>query len=278
MAEKGDIKPFLKSTLAYLGLAAPTIGAVEYLLTDQKPREMTWGEYFGLLNDDGTPSERKMEELAYTVAAKSALVGLGGLLSYAAYGALQTLHGESMLPIENPGWSFLSSNTARLMDAIEAYDGENLAKIIAQIPMETLGNEIQGIRLLKNALEGREETGAREERIWKRVSGQSGGSLRGSFGRGANPFTARTALAREKNPEEMVKMGPAMARYYKTRASKGPSTFKNPVRDMEYYKFLSTIQNPESAGKQYSRDLSQAELNHVRKAVARSAFLQSPPE
>ena len=102
---KGDARPFLRSTAVYLGLAAPAVYALEELLTEKKPLYMTNGEFFNLLNDDGTPSKAKMDEFAYTVLGRAQLVGMAGIFTGALYQMMQARHGEHTSGFNNPGWA-----------------------------------------------------------------------------------------------------------------------------------------------------------------------------
>jgi len=250
--------------------AAPAVEAIEQFITGQKPQELTWAEWLGLAKDDGRPDDNKLDELAYTILAKAQLTGMGGMLSSLALNAYQLKHGEATYGFQNPFWQSAEDLVGRILQFWGTHSGPELLLAPFSIPLETVLQETQTARLLRNRIKKVGETGMREEKIWKRMTGQTSPGM-ASFMRG-NPWDPRRRISRAQSMEEIVKEIPGLVKSYKKYTPSGPTRFANRERPLDYYSFLKTIQGTPAAAGQFQRDIQNDTLNTLRDAAARAAF------
>jgi hypothetical protein len=270
LAEKGDWKPFLRSSFMHQFFAAPAVAAIEQFITGLKPQELTWAEWLGLAKDDGRPDDNKLDELAYTILAKAQLTGMGGMLSSLALNAYQLKHGEATYGFQNPFWQSAEDLVGRILQFWGTHSGPELLLAPFSIPLETVLQETQTARLLRNRIKKVGETGMREEKIWKRMTGQTSPGM-ASFMRG-NPWDPKRRISRAQSMEEIVKEIPGLVKSYKEYTPGGPTRFAKRERPLDYYSFLKTIQGTPAAAGQFQGDIQNDTLNTLRDAAARAAF------
>lgn len=270
LAEKGDWKPFLRSSLMHQLFAAPVITAIEQFVTGLKPQNLTWAEWLGLADDKGRPDDNKMDELAYTILANAQLTGLGGMLSGLAMDAYRLKHGESVFGFGNPFWASAHDMVGRIVHYWGTHSGPELLLAPFQIPLETLMQEIQTARLIRNRVNKVEETGMREEKIWKRMTGQTEPSVK-SFMR-PNPWDPRKKIARAETPEDVKKQVPRLFEQYRRYTPSGPTRFAKRERPEDFYRFMSAAQGTPAAADQYIGDQRYDAMNKLRDFAAEAAW------
>jgi hypothetical protein len=271
---EGNPKPFLKSTAAYLGLAAPAVYALEELLTEKKPLYMTNGEFFNLLNDDRTPSARKMDEFAYTVLGRAQLVGMAGIFTGALYQMMQARHGEHTSGFNNPGWGAVEDMGARIGQYWNAYSGSDFFTHLHELPYETLMNETQSLRLLRGAMDNKEDSGDREEQIYKRVTGQTKFKVGSAYR--SDPFNPVSKMKKAETVGDIMDQEEPLTRMYESAPPQEPANFPRRIRhDFGYYNFLDKIQGDGAGEAQLQKDMSGQVFNPIRSMVAKKAFIKA---
>ena len=270
MAKDGNLLPFAKSTVLYLGIAAPLANTLVELITDRKPSNMSWGEWLGFVDKQGKLSTEAMDEFAYTVLANASLMGMGGIFSGALHNLNRARHGEKALWYSNPAAAAVEDFGKRIFDYWTAYSGEDFVKNLWKIPVETLVQETQSLREGRRLLEDRPDTGAREEAIWKRVTGQTKPSLMSPPQ--ANPFSAATKIRRATTAAEIKEAYPQLEEMYKRYLPERAGRFTESKKEDGYYQFLVDTQGEPAARKQFESDEKRRQLDPLRKAAANAAF------
>ena len=273
MVEDGNIKPLIKQALGYMAVAAPTIQAIESLLTDKKPREQTWGEYFKLLNDDGTPSKVKIKELGYILASKAALTGMGGMFGYIANTGKQITYGERLFLPESPAISMLVDTTRKLLDYFSAYSGMDLLLKFWEVPAAIIADEFQGARMMNTAVDGAPDRGNREEAMFNRATGRYNAGI-ANFNE-ANRFNPEKRIREAGSVDEVRQAIPDVTKYYANRYQQSPGRTRNINRKEGFYEFLSTVQGRDAAIKRYQEDEKQNALNDIRGEGLKEAWLRA---
>ena len=270
MAEDGNVRPLLKQMFGY-ALSAAGLDYLGEIILDKKPRELTFPEWFKLDTKD------KQEEFGYTMASKLSLMGFGGIFSQLVNDYYSIKHGEGMFsPVNNPALRLSEDTVRKLIGYVEGYGGPldaSFWKNLASIPIETLADEIQLVRMARSGLGNREETGVREERILDRILGNTRMGLKTI--EDPNPFSPVRKLKQADTPEEIQSLEGQMYDYYSRNRLKAPSIMPSNLerRAMKgYYNFVRDIQGEDKAGRQFEFDRKQAALAEMRKAITARAW------
>jgi hypothetical protein len=278
MAKDGDIKPFLKHAFGFtLGSAA--MDYVFETIMDMKPREMTWPEFFGLATKDGGKyDETKGEELAYTILSKAAMMGFGGMFSQILDSANKIRHGESIFAYANPAMRMAGDTLHKVVNYLGTYGAEGLVdpSKLWQLPYEVMMDEVQGLKMIRQGLSNKEESGSREERILKRLRGETKWGLRVS--EDPDPFSPVRKLKGAESVEDIKGLEEPLTDYYRRNNQSAPSRIEMPLRkraEEGYYDLIDILQGPSKKGERIAYDINQNRLAGMRKAVAKRAWLKA---
>lgn len=275
MAKTGDIKPLVKQTIGGL-IGAAGVESVLELVFGQGSRMVEAKDMAKMLMSEvDTPA--KVDEVVHELTARMQMMGIGGIFAALANNLNQLRHGESMLPFENPAWSAIGDMITRTVNAVEGmgvpFKDVGAVKFFSKLAFETLMDEVQMLRVIRNRMEGNTGEDRRMEDQWKRVSGQTRPAFK--LAQKANRFSPTTQLKRAKTEEEVIALEPALTEYYMRRGLKGPTAIDNPIRDRGYYQYLSTVRGPEEAEMEFEADKAKKVLVEKKKAAARTAFMRA---
>jgi hypothetical protein len=268
--DKGEFGPLLRGALGNLA-SASVLRWLEQEILGTKPAEMTWKEFLKADN----------KEVAYTLFSKLQVAGYAGILSSVAAGGTQLMNKELPLGVENTGWEALGNLVLRLGQfgsGISSGDIEP-ADAIGELAKTIMTDNIQVAKMVAAA--GREDTGNREERLYKRQMGLN------TFGGNANisnPFTAADDLRKATTIPEMEKALPAVGRAI-AKTGNVPR-LRTPMRQLyrddqrpNFYEYLSTLQGQGAALKQFDRDVEQDQLTELKRAeVEALSQISSEPQ
>lgn len=243
-AKKGELKPLLRS-LAGAALSAGAINVLSEVITNRKPKELTWSEYLNLGGKD----------TAYTLFSKAATASYGGLLSDLAFGAVQLANGEAPRSYNNLAFQSISDAATRVGQYANAVsDGTADLSDLATLGISILTDNVQAARVL---IDRPEDTGKREEKIARRLDymPKKGGFVRSL----PNPFGESGAYESE-NTDRLGKI-----LQDKINSGQTPTAPSAEVRTTgiyrngqyrNYYDFIRQAQGEEAAKKAMDRDIN----------------------
>jgi len=263
-AKKGDVLPLLRSaTLGLLG--AEGINLLYQWLFNDKPKEMTIEEW---VNAGGLTGSVPNRETAYAIAAKLQQLSAAGTFSDLAGAAVQATQGEVPRNYSYPLAIPVQNVLMRMFQALQAApERSNKIELIQEVLIKMFMDNTQTARKLWEI--DKEDFGKREERIWRRVTGQEQPEYVRS-----NPFTPAAKLRQAKTMHEMKSLLPDLAAG--NRGINISTALRTPsMRYKEdFYPFIRRMQGPEAEQARLQADLKEQELNMQRKIIATQADFQ----
>ena len=255
---EGNFKPLFKSILGGLVTSAGLTALQEYFF-NQKPPEMKWSEFMRAEN----------KELPYTLFAKLQNVGFAGVYSSLGIAAAKLHSGESIEPINNLGWDLLIKSAQRTGQAWDALanrgaDGLDVFKDL----LDTMAQDnIQAWRLYQNAQ--RPDIGNREEKIFKRQTGEPNRLSATAASQLSNPFDPIKDFRRATTVEEIQKALPSVGRAFE-RNPNLDVRIQSPIRRQEagepsYYDFVSQLQGEAAGQAALQRDQQLDQLSLLKR-------------
>lgn len=248
--ERGEIAPLLKG----LGFTALGGAAFDKLLSlfNQKPAEKTWKEFF---NSGG---ERAKEY----VVNKLASIGYAGMFSWLANTMYRASTGKPTQEFEAPFMiavdKILQRNAQR--NAAIFNEGRDWVDTLGELMAQLAKDLVQTVQLLPQ-----EDTGNREERLWKEYEASlpptpgmpKPGRISPLPGL-ADPFSVNARLKSGELTQEQA--GKLIRGYYQTRGTiPQPSTS---LRDPRFYKYVEKIQGPEAAREMEAADIERTKRTY----------------
>lgn len=155
-AKQGNLKPLIASMVSQ-GIGVAVINKLTEVITNRKPKELTWSEYLHLGGKD----------TAYTLFSKAATAAHAGILSDLLFGMVQMYHKEMPRGFNNLAFSFAEDTATRLGQLASAFGrGDINLESLAAFGMATAQDRIQ---LLRDVTRKNIDQGQREEKIARRL-------------------------------------------------------------------------------------------------------------
>jgi len=185
-------------------------------------------------------------------------VGCAGVYSSLGMAAAKLKAGEMPEPINNLGWDLLAKGATRTGQAYDAIfnRGADGFDVFLDYLDALARDNIQTWRLIQNSQ--RPDIGNREEKIFKRQTGQPAGMPASTASILSNPFDPVRDFRRATTVEEMQKALPSVGRAFE----KNPGLdvrIQSPMRRQEagepsYYDFVSQLQGAAAGQQALARD------------------------
>ena len=163
---------------------------------------------------------------------------------------------------------------ARIGQYWNAYSGSDFFTHLHELPYETLMNETQSLRLLRGAMDNKEDSGDREEQIYKRVTGQTKFKVGSAYR--SDPFNPVSKMKKAETIGDIMDQEEPLAKMYEGTPPQEPANFPRRIRhDFGYYNFLDKIQGDGAGEAQLQKDMSGQVFNPIRSMVAKRAFIKA---
>jgi hypothetical protein len=270
---KGNFKPMIKSVLGALATGS-VLNTVQDYLFEQKPNEMTWREF--MRADDVSN-----KEVAYTLFSKLQNVGFAGVFSQLGLAGTQLASGEVPNGIANLGVDLVGKTATRIGQAGHAITtrGAGGFDVLGDLLDSIAKDNIQAYRLIANSR--KPDTGNREERIYRRQTGQ-GNIASSTASMLSNPMDPLGELRKATTTQEIEEALPKAGRAFARDPSMDPR-IQSPMRSLTskrpgqpaYYDFVGQLQGPEAGAEALQRDQQQARLSLLKKQQIQQLKWQS---
>lgn len=250
-AKKGNIYPLI-ATFAGALLSKQAIEMLTEAITSRKPPELTWEEYLKLGGKDH----------AYTLTAKLNAVAYGGILSQAAFSAVQASSFETPRGINNVLYSVAQDAGTRIIQFAEDLR-DHRADFSKDLPIMLLTLARDNIQMLKYLTPMSDETGLREERLARRTGFLKNNKVTDI--KPSSPFSMAKiynsgdvnrlsgVLKHQMNPVIGRPSIPGPTSAFRDELGVNPTT-KQP--GLGYYEFIKSAQGTNAANSAKARDIN----------------------
>ena len=146
-ARKGDFRPAIVSLLGGL-TGGLLINEIREKVSGKKAYTASWAE---LAAGRGKPGEA--DAIAYKLLAAAQVTGTAGLLSELVKQSYELLSGRSPQGYNFPALNIAGDTSQRVFEAIRSIgEGEDAGRVIAKAAQDTLAQNVQAYKLLRNNL------------------------------------------------------------------------------------------------------------------------------
>jgi hypothetical protein len=236
-AMKGNLTPLLGGLLGAF-VSAEVINQIREIITDRKPKELTWDEYLKLGGQD----------TAYTLFSKVATAGYAGIASDLAMGLIQASHKELPHGFNNMAYRAASDLAARFIQFGNAVaDGSAHIGDVGELIKTILADRAQVIRILSQ----QDNNGKREEKIARRTGYLP--EKKGTLGL-PDPFSV-AGRYRRGDTEGLARKFAADLQEGKIPQAPGSSVRTTVGPKGTFYNFVQDAQGPEAAQGALNRDI-----------------------